>query len=244
MILVDKKVGETPLELLDRLRVEQPELASETLSYAGRLDPMAEGAMLVLVGEENQNREKYLGLDKEYVATFLVGVQTDTGDALGLIQKTMAEIAVHKISKSEIERQVGKFILVRSQKYPWFSGQTVDGIKLFDHYKAGNTNIERPSRRVEIKEVALLNISVQGALEIKKYIFESIGKVHGDFRQQTILDCWQAFFDTFIQKNPEATLQTVDVRLLVSSGTYIRGLTENFEFPTVLLSLKRTKIKM
>jgi tRNA U55 pseudouridine synthase TruB len=70
MILIDKKVGETPLELINRIRIEMPELKDERLSYAGRLDPMAEGQMLILVGDENDNREKYLGLDKEYEAEF------------------------------------------------------------------------------------------------------------------------------------------------------------------------------
>jgi tRNA U55 pseudouridine synthase TruB len=46
MVQINKNVGETPLELLERLRRERPELAQETLSYAGRLDPMAEGVML------------------------------------------------------------------------------------------------------------------------------------------------------------------------------------------------------
>ena len=58
-IVIYKKVGETPLEALDRLRKIKPEYREETLSYAGRLDPVAEGVMLVLVGEECKNKEKY-----------------------------------------------------------------------------------------------------------------------------------------------------------------------------------------
>ena len=49
MISFQKQVGETPLEMLDRLRIEQPSLRDEKLSYAGRLDPMAEGEMLFLL---------------------------------------------------------------------------------------------------------------------------------------------------------------------------------------------------
>jgi hypothetical protein len=67
MILIDKRVGETPLQLINRIRIEMPKLKNERLSYAGRLDPMAEGQMLILVGDENNNRDKYLGLDKDEI---------------------------------------------------------------------------------------------------------------------------------------------------------------------------------
>ena len=64
VLTVYKKRGETPLQALNRLRKEAPKLENEILSYAGRLDPLAEGLMLVLIGEANKKREKYLNLDK------------------------------------------------------------------------------------------------------------------------------------------------------------------------------------
>ena len=70
-LTIYKNEGETPLECLERFRVEQPIYKDAVLSYAGRLDPMAEGVMLVLVDEENKNREKYLSLDKTYEVEIL-----------------------------------------------------------------------------------------------------------------------------------------------------------------------------
>jgi len=66
VLTVYKNIGETPLECLERIRSERQELVKERLSYAGRLDPMAEGVMLILVGDENKEREKYLGLDDSF----------------------------------------------------------------------------------------------------------------------------------------------------------------------------------
>ncbi len=246
MILEHKKVGETPLELLERVRTEKPEFAHATLSYAGRLDPMAEGVMLILVGDtENapENRKKFLGLDKEYVATFLVGVKTDTGDALGLVQEGGV---AQSVTLEQIQRDLQKILAIKTQKVPWFSAFTVNGIKLFDHFKAGNLDVERPVKNIEIRELELLNISSQTSDELKKYIFESIGKVHGDFRQEEILKNWQKFFMQYegIQKTNEQIFSVFEVRLRVSSGTYIRVLTENFSFAVTLLKLKRTKIYM
>ena len=75
-----KNLGETPLERLERLRTQKPLYEREVLSYAGRLDPMAEGVMLCLVGQANKRREQYLDLSKEYTIAVLFGVSTDTYD--------------------------------------------------------------------------------------------------------------------------------------------------------------------
>src|SRR3990167_5802419 len=83
-----KKLGETPRERLERLRVEKPHYAHEVLSYAGRLDPMAEGGMLCLVGSANKHREEYLNLSKEYTLDVLFGFSTDTYDILGRMMDT------------------------------------------------------------------------------------------------------------------------------------------------------------
>ncbi|MFT5179969.1 MAG: tRNA pseudouridine(55) synthase [Candidatus Paceibacteria bacterium] len=227
MIKYTKNVSETPLEMLERLKEEKPELKDEKLSYAGRLDPMAEGEVMVLVGEENKEYKEHLKYDKEYEAVFIAKVSTDTGDVLGLITETGGEV-------EKLEEQVEALKGIKEQKYPWFSSMTVDGKKLFDHFKSGNTDIERPSRKVSIKEVELLE---SGHEKVQEYILKNVAKVNGKFRQKETITRWKKYFeenkdDVFVFK----------VRILVSTGTYIRGLTENFNFPTTLLKLKRVKI--
>jgi tRNA pseudouridine(55) synthase len=246
MLILEKRVGETPLELLERARKERPDLAMAKLSYAGRLDPMAEGLMVVLVGDEEnrpENRQKFLACDKEYVATFLVGVKTDSGDALGIPEWPLSKMESIYPSEDDIKKQVEGLLGVKRQKYPWFSGRAVNGIKLFEHFKKGNTGIERPSRDVSIKEVEFMGVERLAVEEVKKHIFDSIGKVGGDFRQEKILSHWRDFFE-FTQHAGDKEALEFRVRFLVSSGTFIRALTENFGFPVTLLALRRTKILM
>jgi tRNA pseudouridine(55) synthase len=240
-----KKIGETPLQLLERLRIEKPELKDEKLSYAGRLDPMAEGETLVLIGEENKNYEKHLGYDKEYEATFLVGFSTDTMDILGLTTNVVPEIPLEDyLGSRSLRDQVENLKKIKKQTYPWFSGMTVDGKKLFDHFKEGNLDIERPTLDVEIREAELIEERQIPKDEIKEYIFESIQKVEGDFRQEEILDKWSGGFAPRIESGVTdfSNLQIFKVRFLVSSGTFIRALTEEFDFPCYLLKLKRTSV--
>ena len=51
-VTLEKAVGETPLSALERHRGEHPELLGIPMAYAGRLDPMASGKLLVLIGDE------------------------------------------------------------------------------------------------------------------------------------------------------------------------------------------------
>lgn len=229
-----KNVGETPLQALKRLQKDKSELSGEKLSYAGRLDPMAEGVMLVLVGDENKTYKKHLNYDKEYVATFLLGMNTDTGDALGMISRKTSQV----LSDEEIKSSVDSFVEIESQVYPWFSSKTVGGVKLFDHYKNGNLSIKRPEREVKIYDAECHKIYTQSVDEVNSYIKEKIALIEGDFRQEEILKNWQEYFD----ENSGKEMKLVEVKLKVSTGTYIRTIAEEFGVPAILLKLNRTKV--
>ena len=81
--VVEKAVGETPLQALERFRALHGELDQIPMAYAGRLDPMASGKLLILIGEECKQQERYHALDKEYEFEVLFGIGSDTGDVLG-----------------------------------------------------------------------------------------------------------------------------------------------------------------
>ena len=88
-VIIYKKVGETPLEALENFRTKRldeghVEYRNIPMTYAGRLDPMAEGDLLILIGEECKKKDAYLGLDKEYEVEVLFGIETDTHDVLGI----------------------------------------------------------------------------------------------------------------------------------------------------------------
>ena len=81
--MLEKAVGETPLSCAEVFRAQHPELEGVSMAYAGRLDPMASGKLLVLLGEECKNQTAYHGLDKEYEFSVLLGIGSDSHDVLG-----------------------------------------------------------------------------------------------------------------------------------------------------------------
>ncbi len=102
-MVLEKKVGETPLSCAEAWRAAHQELAGVPLAYAGRLDPMASGKLLVLVGEECKNQTAYHGLDKAYNFSVLFGIESDTQDVLGRL-KTCAILSVVPVSEMRASR--------------------------------------------------------------------------------------------------------------------------------------------
>jgi tRNA U55 pseudouridine synthase TruB len=66
VIVLNKKEGETPLEALEAFRAKNKKYKDMKMTYAGRLDPLVSGLLLVLAGDARKEKEKYLGLTKEY----------------------------------------------------------------------------------------------------------------------------------------------------------------------------------
>ncbi len=248
MIKIWKKVGQTPFQLLEQVRRDNPELAQEILSYAGRLDPMAEGEMIILVGkEENANRKKYLNLDKQYEADILFGFKTDTYDLLGLVtdfcgQDVLVDSFFVK-HKTKINSILRGFLKKKTQKYPPYSSKTVGGTPLFEWMRAGKiSEIKIPSRKIAVRKFEVLSVDFISALELWEYIEENVTAVIGDFRQDQIMEKWA---EMLAQKH-NFFFPVARVSFTVSSGTYIRGLAdelgEKLDVPACLMKLKRNKI--
>lgn len=53
-------------------------------AHTGTLDPMAEGVIIVLLGEERYKKYELAGLKKTYEFEISFGFETDTFDGLGL----------------------------------------------------------------------------------------------------------------------------------------------------------------
>ncbi len=244
-VLLEKQIAETPLECLGRFRAEkiaagEADYASIPMTYAGRLDPMASGVLLVLLGEECKKKEKYLGFEKEYEVEILFGVETDTQDVLGAITSIYNGVdIVEKITHIDLQKYVGKF----TQKYPAYSSKTVNGEQLHNLARAGGLPDEMPTKQVEIYSIERTGEKKMNGAEIAKSAVENISKVHGDFRQQEIVNGWHAFSEKY-GKN---TFQILKIRVSCSSGTYMRSLAEKIgadvQVGSLAFSIHRTKIK-
>jgi tRNA pseudouridine55 synthase len=238
-IKVYKEKGETPLERLERLRTEHPKYMKAKLSYAGRLDPMAEGVMIVLVGDENKEREKYLKYSKEYTFEILFGFKTDSFDLLGFPQGKYKDIY---ISERVLKKILKEFVGEIKQKYPLYSSKTVKGKPLYQWAKEGK-KVEIPEHKVNIFNIKLLKIREISKSDLRKYIISNILKVKGDFRQKEILDEW----DRLLRKTKEEKFKMAEINAFCGSGVYIRSLADDIgkklKSGALTFSIKREDVR-
>ena len=215
---VYKPKGLTPLEVVKLVRQKFPQYKDEKIGYAGRLDPLAHGVLLLMVGEETtKEKDKYLNLSKEYEFEAVFGVSTDTYDVLGLALSSRAtersrgisftngskmKRSLHSSADSVGMTQIKQFIKSKLGKqvqiYPPYSSKTVDGKPL--HWWAKNnklSEIKIPTREIEIHDFKLIKLNTISVEEFKNEIFKQIDSVTGDFRQKEIKEKWEKFFANY-----------------------------------------------
>lgn len=248
LAVIEKEVGETPLATLSRFRQTRPELGSVPLTYAGRLDPMAEGKLLVLIGDECKQRGRYDKLDKEYFFEIFLGAKSDTGDVLGLVE--FMSNAQAEISEARVKEVVESFVGTHEFAYPLFSSKTVNGKPLFLYAHEGKADeIEIPKRKSTIYKITYEGSRALSSSELIREVCEKINtlkidsndtRLGSDFRKDKILARWQTFSDG------EEKQIIIRCRAVVSSGTYIRTLApfiaEKLGTFGLAYSIKRTKI--
>ena len=254
LVGVYKKWGKTPLETLDDLRQKYPVLEGVPLSYAGRLDPLAEGLMLVLVGEANKDREKYLGLNKTYEVEILFGIKTDTGDLFGVPCVDSTGDTLNFSSKNskdfedELTTVLKSFVGKQQFPYPIYSSKTVQGKPLFQWMNEGKINeIEIPKTDVEIYSLELLGADLNKIKEVRgseilEKVEHALNTVKGDFRYDEIRAGW----NEVLKDKSEVNFTVIKIECECSSGTYMRVLAEEIGKKLGVLalaySIKRTRV--
>lgn len=210
------------------------------MGYAGRLDPMAEGVVVVLLGKENRHRAKYLNLDKEYIAECVFGLETDTHDILGIL-KTTSDKAV---DVQQIEKAVHSFAGKQTQNYPPYSSKTIGGVPMYKLAREGKLGAMRslPKKEIIIHSINIQKTNSMLKHEFEEYVISKLTNVRGNFRQKEILLEWKKYFNS--SKREQYILYTLGISC--SSGTYIRSLVHDvgkmLKSGAVLTHLLRTKV--
>ncbi len=258
MQVIWKKVGQTPLQALEELRIRESIDADVPMTYAGRLDPLAEGKLIVLIGEECKQKEKYLELDKEYEFEVLFGVSTDTGDVMGVIDDSQ-NTSSKRADWNFLKNFVGKY----SCEYPAFSSKTVQSNRTGERkplflwaLEERLNEIELPNKEVEVFRLELLSVNTITVDEVLEKALEKIVKVPkvaeeskqlgADFRRREVIKNWHKWSKKRFDHLSESEMRVVKFRCVCSSGTYMRTLAQDiaYELGTVGLawSIKRTKV--
>ncbi|MCK5945854.1 MAG: tRNA pseudouridine(55) synthase TruB [Mycoplasmataceae bacterium] len=118
------------------------------IGHTGTLDPLATGLLLVATDEDTKLIDYIDKGFKTYVATMVLGKESDTYDIEG---KITSEKEVNA-TEEEIEKAILSFVGKQDQMPPIFSAKRVNGKRAYDLARQGK-EVKLKTSKVEIKEI-------------------------------------------------------------------------------------------
>lgn len=155
-VVLDKPRGLGSTPALGRV---QRILDARKAGHAGTLDPLAEGLLVVGLGEATKLISRIMDAPKTYQFVIGFGEQRDTGDLEG----SVIGLSDHRPSRDDIEGILGEFSGRISQVPPRYSAIMEQGKRAYDRARAGE-EFELAARDVEVHELKNLGETDQGPL--------------------------------------------------------------------------------
>ncbi len=153
VLLIDKPMGMTSHDVVDAIRSIS---RLKRVGHAGSLDPNATGLLIILLGKATKLSRWLMGLDKTYVFTALLGIETNTGDRWGDVINSGDP---KRISEEEIFEVSGRFYGRYQQIAPAISAIKHKGVPLYKIARSGGVPPEK-TRLVRINSFEVIDIAM------------------------------------------------------------------------------------
>jgi tRNA pseudouridine55 synthase len=149
ILLLDKPQGLSSNQALQKARLL---FRAAKGGHTGSLDPLATGLLPLCFGEATKIAGLLIGSGKAYETECLLGVSTDSADAMGKVIETRP---VPEISEQMIERALAPLRGTIQQVPPIYSALKRDGERLYERARRGE-DIEIDAREVEVHRLELI----------------------------------------------------------------------------------------
>lgn len=160
ILLIDKPLKWSSFQAVNKLKYTlKRELGLPKkfkIGHAGTLDPLATGLLIICTGKFTKRITEIQGQAKEYTGTFVLGATTPSYDLETEINQTFP---INHIDENLIQNTLVQFIGEIDQKPPVFSAIKKDGIRMYEHARAG-AEIEMESRKTTIHEFEITRIEL------------------------------------------------------------------------------------
>jgi tRNA pseudouridine55 synthase len=159
VLLIDKPLQWTSFQAVNKMKwvlKSKLNLKKIKIGHAGTLDPLATGLLLVCTGKFTKRITELQGQAKEYTGTFYIGATTPSYDLETEIDYTFP---TSHITDALIHETILQFLGEIDQKPPIFSAIKKEGIRLYEHARAGET-VEIASRKTTIHEFEITRIAL------------------------------------------------------------------------------------
>ncbi|RAV98104.1 tRNA pseudouridine(55) synthase TruB [Pseudochryseolinea flava] len=151
VLLINKPYEWTSFDAVNKLRYK---LKMKKIGHAGTLDPLATGLLIICTGKMTKRIEEFMGMEKEYTGTFVLGQTTPSHDLETEISEpqditSLTEEAIHQATK----QFTGKI----SQMPPVHSAIRVGGKRAYQFARKGK-EVELQPRDVEVSVFEITRI--------------------------------------------------------------------------------------
>ncbi len=150
VILIDKPLTWSSFQTVNKLKYilkRKYNLPKKfKIGHAGTLDPLATGLLIICTGKFTKRITEIQAQTKEYTGTITVGATTPSYD---LETEINATFPTEHITLDLISETIQQFLGEIDQKPPLFSAIKKDGIRLYEHSRAGE-EVEIQSRKTTV----------------------------------------------------------------------------------------------
>jgi len=153
LLVLNKPSGPTSAGCLNSIKHG---LGQGKIGHAGTLDPLAEGVLLVLLGQGTKVAGYLTSGAKVYSGMMRLGVTTDTFDMEG---KVLEEKALDNISQEDVRAAILSWKDLTEQEVPAYSAAKHEGKPLYELARKGEA-VPVKEKRIEVYEVEPLEIEL------------------------------------------------------------------------------------
>lgn len=145
IFLVNKPLEWTSFDVVKKIRNA---LRIKKVGHAGTLDPLATGLLIICTGKKTKEIDSYMGQEKEYTGTFVIGATTDSFD---LEQPVVYVADSSGITLADIKSAAGQLTGEILQIPPMHSAIKVDGKRVYESARKG-IEVKMEPRPVQVRE--------------------------------------------------------------------------------------------
>lgn len=153
LLLINKPFGWTSFDVVNKLRYK---LKIKKIGHAGTLDPLATGLLIICTGKMTKQIDSFMGLEKEYTGTFVIGQTTPSYD---LETEVSVPVDITSVTEDAIRRAAQSLTGKISQLPPAHSAIKVDGKRAYKFARQGKEIALKP-RDVEVVEFEITSVAL------------------------------------------------------------------------------------
>lgn len=153
LLLINKPLEWTSFDVVNKLRKI---LKIKKIGHAGTLDPLATGLLIICVGRMTKQIDSFMGLEKEYTGTFIIGQTTPSFD---LETEVTDAVDISYINADLIKLASQGLTGILQQLPPAHSAIKIGGKRAY-HFARQGKEIDLKTRQVEVKEFEITSIKL------------------------------------------------------------------------------------